>query len=115
MDQNVNLQVIAVSCNGYVGADLEALCQQAASLANCRSQNSTVDGCVLTVRMEDWESAKLEIGPSITRGITKEVPKVSWDDIGGLQELKVWLFFSPKPTAICLILVRFYYINICTV
>ncbi|XP_020096663.1 cell division control protein 48 homolog B [Ananas comosus] len=88
MDQNVNLQVIAVSCNGYVGADLEALCQQAASLANCRSQNSTVDGCVLTVRMEDWESAKLEIGPSITRGITKEVPKVSWDDIGGLQELK---------------------------
>ena len=39
--------------------------------------------------MEDWVSAKSLVGPSMTRGVAKEVSKVSWDDIGGLKDLKV--------------------------
>lgn len=39
--------------------------------------------------MDDWNYAKSVVGPSITRGVTVEIPKVSWDDIGGLKDLKV--------------------------
>ncbi|KAL6577118.1 hypothetical protein OROMI_011394 [Orobanche minor] len=38
--------------------------------------------------MEDWKNAMSSVGPSITRGFTVEIPKVSWDDIGGLNDLK---------------------------
>lgn len=84
----VDLQAIARSCNGYVGADLEALCREAARLAYRRLSNGAQAGEVLTVIMEDWENAKSEVGPSITRGVTKEFSKISWDDIGGLKDLK---------------------------
>lgn len=39
--------------------------------------------------MDDWKLAKSVVGPSITRGVTMEIPKVSWDDIGGLKDVKV--------------------------
>ncbi|KAK3222844.1 hypothetical protein Dsin_009869 [Dipteronia sinensis] len=37
--------------------------------------------------MEDWKHARSVVGPSITRGVTVEIPKVSWEDIGGLRDL----------------------------
>lgn len=89
VNHNVNLQAIAESCNGYVGADLEALCREAARLACRRLSNGATAGEVCTLNMEDWEDAKSEVGPSITRGVKKEFSKVSWDDIGGLKDLKV--------------------------
>ncbi|KAJ1701580.1 hypothetical protein LUZ63_001359 [Rhynchospora breviuscula] len=88
LDDDVDLGVIASSCNGYVGADLEALCREAARLAYRRSSNSNNDGSLLRIRMEDWVSVKSLVGPSMTRGVAKEVSKVSWDDIGGLKDLK---------------------------
>ncbi|XP_020590596.1 cell division control protein 48 homolog B isoform X2 [Phalaenopsis equestris] len=88
IDQKVDLQVIAQSCNGYVGADLEALCREAARLAYRRASNRAITGEVVSLKMEDWEDAKSEVGPSITRGVTKEYSKVSWDEIGGLKDLK---------------------------
>ncbi|EMS48171.1 Cell division control protein 48-like protein B [Triticum urartu] len=88
LDENVDLQIIAGWCNGYVGADLEALCREAARLAYRRLSNSSEDGKVLTLLMEDWESAKSQIKASMIRGVTKEAPTVSWDDIGGLKDLK---------------------------
>lgn len=89
MDGNVDLLAIAASCNGYVGADLEALCREAARFAHRRMLSCAGDGDSLVLRMEDWECARVEVGPSMTRGVTKEVLKVSWDDIGGLKDLKV--------------------------
>ncbi|XBI93152.1 hypothetical protein VPH35_030062 [Triticum aestivum] len=88
LDKNVDLQIIAGWCNGYVGADLEALCREAARLAYRRLSNSSEDGKVLTLLMEDWESARSQIKASMIRGVTKEAPTVSWDDIGGLKDLK---------------------------
>ncbi|XP_078435439.1 cell division cycle 48B isoform X2 [Wolffia australiana] len=85
LDEGVDLHAIASSCNGFVGADVEALCREAAMAAWRRSRggaNSHV------IKMEDWEYARKEVGPSITRGIAKEAFGVSWDDIGGLHELK---------------------------
>ncbi|RLM73814.1 hypothetical protein C2845_PM15G13230 [Panicum miliaceum] len=86
LDENVDLQMIAAFCNGYVGADLEALCREAAKLAYHRMLDTGEN--VLKLVMEDWESTRSMVGPSITRGVTKEISTVSWDDIGGLKDLK---------------------------
>ncbi|OEL12565.1 Cell division control protein 48-like protein B [Dichanthelium oligosanthes] len=86
LDEKVDLQIIAAFCNGYVGADLEALYREAAKLAYHRMLDRGEK--VLKILMEDWESARSMVGPSITRGVTKEISTVSWDDIGGLKDLK---------------------------
>lgn len=88
LDEKVDLQTVAVFSNGYVGADLEALCREAAKLAYHRMVNLSEGEKGLKLLMEDWESARSMVGPSITRGVTKEVSTVSWDDIGGLKDLK---------------------------
>lgn len=92
LDPNVNLHAIAASCNGYVGADLEALCREATMSALNSLDTSEDAGVQLT--MDDWKHAKSVVGPSITRGVTMEIPKVSWEDIGGLKDLKVCNYMS---------------------
>ncbi|KAI6676906.1 hypothetical protein NL676_037702 [Syzygium grande] len=84
LDPTVDLRSVAIMCNGYVGADLEALCREATSFALKRF--SDIEQVLVT--MEDWDYARSIVGPSITRGVTVEIPKVSWDDIGGYKELK---------------------------
>ncbi|XP_011623987.1 cell division control protein 48 homolog B, partial [Amborella trichopoda] len=88
LDESVDLYAIAAFCNGYVGADLEALCREAAMVALRRSTKTGETGALPTLRNEDWEIARSKVGPSITRGLTEEVSKVTWDDIGGLKEVK---------------------------
>ncbi|XP_057736841.1 cell division control protein 48 homolog B isoform X1 [Arachis stenosperma] len=87
LDPSVNIKIIAASCNGYVGADLEALCREATMFAIKRS-NTNEDAINFSLTMEDWQNARSIVGPSITRGVTVEVPKVTWEDIGGLKDLK---------------------------
>lgn len=89
LDLDVNLQALAASCNGYVGADLEALCREAVLSACGNSTETNAESRMWSVTMNDWKHAKSIVGPSITRGVTVEVPKVSWEDIGGLNDLKV--------------------------
>lgn len=89
LDPDIDLQAVATSCNGYVGADLEALCREAAMSAIQRSNAIAKTDGVWFITMDDWMLAKSCVGPSITRGVTVEIPKVSWDDIGGLNDLKV--------------------------
>lgn len=88
LNPDVDLQAIAASCNGYVGADLEALCREAAMSAMDRSRDENKDDGMWCITMQDWTKARGVVGPSITRGVTVEIPKVSWDDIGGLNDLK---------------------------
>ncbi|EXB44853.1 Cell division control protein 48-B-like protein [Morus notabilis] len=88
MDHSVDLQAIAASCNGYVGADLEALCREATLSAIKRSSDASEDAGAFSLTMEDWKHARTVVGPSITRGVTVEIPKVTWEDIGGLRDLK---------------------------
>ena len=89
MDSSVDLQAVAASCNGYVGADLEALCCEATMFTVKKSTDVGENLGFLSLIMEDWNYAKSVVGPSITRGVTVEIPKVSWEDIGGLKDLKV--------------------------
>ncbi|KAH7387934.1 hypothetical protein KP509_16G049300 [Ceratopteris richardii] len=90
LDDCVELRSVADMCNGYVGADLAALCREAA-LASLRRgmQGSPSEGDVQhKVTMQDWEQAHLKVGPSIARGAVADVPSVLWDDIGGLTQVK---------------------------
>ncbi|KAG6601479.1 Cell division control protein 48-like B, partial [Cucurbita argyrosperma subsp. sororia] len=87
LDPEVDLLAIAASCNGFVGADLEALCREAAMAALQRC-SGTNENDILSLTTEDWKHARSIVGPSMTRGITVEVPNVTWDDIGGLKGLK---------------------------
>ncbi|CAH9119776.1 unnamed protein product, partial [Cuscuta europaea] len=88
LDPSVDLQSIAASCNGYVGADLEALCREATMSAVRRSSELDQADCSWNITLDDWRHAKSIVGPSITRGVVVEIPKVSWEDIGGLQGIK---------------------------
>lgn len=88
LDPSLDLKSIAAACNGYVGADLEALCREATMCALKRSS----DASILLLSLEDWEYARSAVGPSIIRGVTVDVPKVLWDDIGGLKDVKVCHF-----------------------
>ncbi|ESW25502.1 hypothetical protein PHAVU_003G041700 [Phaseolus vulgaris] len=87
LDPSVDLKSIAASCNGYVGADLEALCREATMFAIKKSSNAK-DASNFSLTMEDWKNARSVVGPSITRGVTLEIPKVTWEDIGGLKDIK---------------------------
>ncbi|XP_021671977.2 cell division control protein 48 homolog B isoform X2 [Hevea brasiliensis] len=87
LEPTVDLQAIAASCNGYVGADLEALCREA-TMSALKSSEANENAGVFSLTMEDWKHARSVVGPSITRGVTVEIPKVSWADIGGLKDLK---------------------------
>ncbi|XP_009628215.1 cell division control protein 48 homolog B isoform X1 [Nicotiana tomentosiformis] len=88
LDASVDLRAIAASCNGYVGADLEALCREAAMSAVRKCSDSNLDEGSYSISMEDWKHARSVVGPSITRGVTVEIPNVSWEDIGGLKDIK---------------------------
>ncbi|GMP87377.1 hypothetical protein CsSME_00039771 [Camellia sinensis var. sinensis] len=90
LDPRIDLRSVAASCNGYVGADLEALCREAAMSAVRKSSDANEEAGMRSLTMDDWKHARSAVGPSITRGVTVEIPKVSWDeDIGGLKNLKL--------------------------
>lgn len=82
---------------GFVGADLEALCREAAMNA-LRRVLPHIDyqrGYIpyetlvsLSITMTDFQSALREVEPSITREVYVEVSETSWDDIGGLEQTK---------------------------
>ena len=85
---------------GFVGADLEALCREAAMIA-LRRVLPHIDyerGYIpyetlvnLNITMSDFQAALREIEPSTTREVYVEVSETSWDDIGGLTKAKTTL------------------------
>ena len=83
--------------HGFVGADISALVREAAMKALRRYlpeidlDEDTIPAEVLEkmeVRMADFRLAIKEIEPSALREIYLEVPEVSWDQVGGLMEVK---------------------------
>ncbi len=93
----VNLDEIAESTHGYTGADLAALCKEAAMKAIRRvlPEIEKLDEKLspeflekIVVTKQDFVDALAEIEPSGMREIIVEVPNVRWDDIGGLDDVK---------------------------
>ncbi|MCL2550041.1 MAG: CDC48 family AAA ATPase [Methanimicrococcus sp.] len=87
---------MASQTQGYVGADLAALCREAALNAVKRIaptvdmdenlSDEVLDALVVTNK--DFERALKNSEPSALREIYVEIPEVSWEDIGGLDAVK---------------------------
>ena len=97
LNDDVDLERLAEITHGYVGADLEALCREAAMVALRRiipnidfSMESIPYEALLElqVTMDNFMRAFAEIEPSTTREVFTEVPDVKWDDVGGLKSIK---------------------------
>ena len=94
---DVDLQKLAQITHGFVGADLEALCREAA-MACLRTIFPNIDFALegipydqllnLEIHMDHFLEALKEVHPSAIREVFVEVPDVGWDDVGGLDEVK---------------------------
>ena len=82
---------------GFVGADIMSLTREAAMKALRRylpeidlDQDEIPPEVLekMEVQMHDFKLAIRDIEPSALREIYVEVPEVSWDDVGGLDEIK---------------------------
>jgi transitional endoplasmic reticulum ATPase len=97
---DVDLDRLAALTHGFVGADLESLCREAAMVA-LRGLLPTIDFGLdtvpldqlgqLDVRQADFLDALREVSPSALREVFTETPDVTWDDIGGLDDAKAAL------------------------
>jgi len=83
--------------HGYAGADIEALCKEAAMhslrqiLPEIDMESETIPANILEnlkVTKEDFNDAFKNMAPSTLREVILESPNIHWDDIGGLEEAK---------------------------
>ncbi|KAM7022010.1 ATPase family gene 2 protein homolog A [Passerculus sandwichensis] len=88
---------LADSAHGYVGADLAALCKEAGLCALRRALgrrpglgDTAVAGSVM-IAFNDFLQGMKDVRPSAMREVAIDVPKVSWSDIGGLEDVKLKL------------------------
>ncbi|MEZ4546679.1 MAG: CDC48 family AAA ATPase [Thermodesulfobacteriota bacterium] len=99
LDDDIELERLADMTHGFVGADIENLCREAAmkSLRKSLSEfEDADDGYLLQsgeitpvkVCMGDFMDALKEVEPSAIREIFVEISKITWDDIGGLKDIK---------------------------
>jgi len=97
LGEDVDLEQVASETHGHVGADLAALCSEAA-LQQIREkmdlidlEDDQIDAEVLdalAVTQEDFRWALSKSNPSALRETAVEVPNVSWKDVGGLENVK---------------------------
>jgi transitional endoplasmic reticulum ATPase len=95
--EDVDLKKLADVTHGFVGADLESLAKEAAIralrriLPEINLEAQSIPGDILNkiiVKMADFQDALKEIEPSAMREVLVEIPDVSWDHIGGLEDVK---------------------------
>ncbi|NXY87702.1 SPA5L protein, partial [Alcedo cyanopectus] len=87
---DVDLVKLAEMTAGYVGADLTALCREAAMQVVFHSSSESTE---TEINMADFQEAFKKIQPSSFRsavGLTECKP-VSWEQIGGLEDVKLKL------------------------
>src|SRR6266699_930001 len=97
LTSDVDLQRLSDICHGYTGADISALCREAAMKALRRylpainlEEERVPSGILekMEVNLEDFMNAYREITPTAMREVYIEVPTVHWSDVGGLTEVK---------------------------
>jgi len=95
LSDDVGLDRLADETHGFVGADIESLTKEAAMKALRRYlpeidldeediPPSLIDRMI--VKRDDFASALAEVEPSAMREVLVELPKVTWEDVGGLDE-----------------------------
>ncbi|UNQ72689.1 CDC48 family AAA ATPase [Infirmifilum sp. NZ] len=97
LSDDVNLDELAEITHGFTGADLAALCREAAMralrrvLPKINIESEKIPAEILSelkVTKQDFMDALKEVQPSALREVYIEVPEVHWDDIGGLEDVK---------------------------
>src|SRR5229473_4169084 len=94
---DVDLEKLAAVTHGFVGADAEYLCKEAAmktlrrmlpelKLEEERLSPEILDKLIVT--MSDFEGALKDVMPSAMREVYLETPDVKWADLGGLEGVK---------------------------
>ncbi|MFB6137649.1 MAG: AAA family ATPase, partial [Halobacteriaceae archaeon] len=97
LSDDISLPELADDTHGFVGADIESLTKEAAMRALRRYlpeidldeediPPSLIDRMI--VKREDFRGALSEVEPSAMREVLVELPKITWDDVGGLAEAK---------------------------
>ncbi len=99
LDNDVDLDDMASTTYGFVGADLGALVREAA-METLRRNLPDLDAggeippdvlSSLRVTRDDFANALRRVQPSALREIMIEAPRVTWEDIGGLDDAKLRL------------------------
>ncbi|HXG05827.1 MAG TPA: CDC48 family AAA ATPase [Nitrososphaera sp.] len=97
LTEDVDLSSIARVTHGFVGADLEALCKEAAMrslrriLPEINLEEPKIPAEILNkikVTKQDFEEALRDVQPSAMREVLVQRPNIKWEDIGGLQQVK---------------------------
>ncbi|GMN24981.1 hypothetical protein TIFTF001_000767 [Ficus carica] len=97
LSDDVDLERISKDTHGYVGADLAALCTEAAlqcireKMDVIDLEDETIDAEILNsmaVTNVHFQTALGTSNPSALRETVVEVPNVSWNDVGGLENVK---------------------------
>ena len=97
LSEDINLQELAAELHGYTGADIKALCREAAmkalrrylpeiDLEGDKISPEILESMVITNR--DFKGGMKEIVPTAMREFYVEVARVKWNDVGGLYEAK---------------------------
>jgi transitional endoplasmic reticulum ATPase len=97
LSDDVSLDHLADETHGFVGADIESLTKEAAMKALRRYlpdidldeediPPSLIDRMI--IKRGDFRGALSEVDPSAMREVLVELPKISWDDVGGLDGAK---------------------------
>jgi transitional endoplasmic reticulum ATPase len=97
LTQEVDLERLSSMAHGFVGADLEGLCKEAAMktlrrvLPELKLEEDKLTPEFLNrlqITKDDFELAFKDITPSAMREVYIETPDVRWSDIGGLDAIK---------------------------
>ncbi len=99
--KDVNLERISDITHGFVGADLSSLAKEAAMIVlrgllpdlklEAVEEGQEIPSDILEklqIAQEDFLEALKSVRPSAMREVLVETPRVSWDDVGGLVEVK---------------------------
>lgn len=94
--EDIDLHKIASTTHGFVGADLESLCKEAAMrvvrriIPEIKNDEEIPEEVLkkIIVTADDFKSALKEIQPSALREVLVQVPNIKWDDVGGLDDAK---------------------------
>jgi len=98
--EDVDLESIAKTTHGFTGSDLKSLCQEAAlqcvreKMDIIDIEDDQIDAEILdsmAVSNEHFKFATGQSNPSSLRETTVEIPTTTWEDIGGLEDVKAQL------------------------
>jgi AAA family ATPase len=109
----IQYESIAERTHGFVGRDLEKLCvlardhcvSRAQALTNSPAPSDDPSAVVAEeITQDDFDAVIDKVHASIMKEVVLEVPKVQWDDIGGLEDVRQLMHsVTVRPFKVCLV------------